>query len=79
RPDKFRESLRVSSYTFNQICTKLASDTVFTNNSPNEQIPLADQLAVALYRFGHDGDGVSMQTGWAWQRNRKKARHRSEL
>ncbi|KAG2361490.1 hypothetical protein BDR07DRAFT_1409362 [Suillus spraguei] len=71
RPDKFRESLRVSPYTFDQICTKLASDHVFTNNSQNEQIPLADQLAVALYHFGH---GASMQTdccrlGWAWQRN----------
>ncbi|KAG2358513.1 hypothetical protein BDR07DRAFT_1611845 [Suillus spraguei] len=38
-PDKFRESLRVSPYTFDQICTKLASDPVFTNNSQNEQIP----------------------------------------
>ncbi|KAG0692837.1 hypothetical protein DFH29DRAFT_1008046 [Suillus ampliporus] len=61
RPDKFRESLRVSPYTFDKICTELSSDPVFTNNSQNEQIPLADQLAVALYRFGHDGNGASMQ------------------
>ncbi|KAG2359275.1 hypothetical protein BDR07DRAFT_1244687, partial [Suillus spraguei] len=60
---KFRESLRVSPYTFGQIFTKLASDSVFTNNnSQNQQIPLADQLAVALYRFGHGGHGASMQT-----------------
>ncbi|KAG2112519.1 hypothetical protein DEU56DRAFT_874369 [Suillus clintonianus] len=41
----FRESLRVSPYTFDKICTELASDPVFTNKSQNEQIPLTDQLA----------------------------------
>ncbi|KAG0700068.1 hypothetical protein DFH29DRAFT_1001438 [Suillus ampliporus] len=66
RPDKFRESLRVSPYTFDKICTKLSSDPVFTNNSQNEQIPLADQLAVALYRFRHDGNGASMQVVADW-------------
>ncbi|KAG2365739.1 hypothetical protein BDR07DRAFT_1607298 [Suillus spraguei] len=59
---QMRHSLRVSPYTFDQICTKLASDPVFTNNSQNQQILLADQLAVALYRFGHDGNGTSTQT-----------------
>ncbi|KAG0695798.1 hypothetical protein DFH29DRAFT_761523, partial [Suillus ampliporus] len=61
RPDKFHKSLRVSPYTFDKICTELSSDPVFTNNSQNEQIPLADQLAVAQYHFGHDGNGASMQ------------------
>ncbi|KAG1906115.1 uncharacterized protein F5891DRAFT_1182309 [Suillus fuscotomentosus] len=48
RPDKFHESLRVSPCTFNKICTKLGPDPVFSNNSQNEQIPLADQLAGSI-------------------------------
>ncbi|KAG2108387.1 uncharacterized protein F5147DRAFT_576725 [Suillus discolor] len=66
RSDKFRESFRVSPCTFDKICTKLAPDPVFSNNSQNEQIPLADQLAVALYHFGHDGNGASMQAVADW-------------
>jgi len=41
-------------------------DPVFSNQSQNDQIPVQDQLAVALFRFGHDGNGASMQVVADW-------------
>lgn len=66
RPDRFRECLRVSPFTFDKICEKICLDPVFSNQSQNDQIPVQDQLAVALFRFGHDGNGASMQVVADW-------------
>jgi hypothetical protein len=40
---------------------------VFSNKSPNGQLPIDEQLAIALYRFGHDGNAASLQhvANWA--------------
>jgi hypothetical protein len=66
-PDHFRQILRVTPYTFDQIAAKLCTDPVFGNNSQCEQQPVEVQLAVTLYRFGHSGNstGHSAVARWA--------------
>ena len=66
RADRFRECLRVSPFTFDKICERIQSDPVFINKSKNDQIPVQDQLAIVLFRFGHDGNGASMQVVADW-------------
>ncbi|KAH7903679.1 hypothetical protein BJ138DRAFT_967369, partial [Hygrophoropsis aurantiaca] len=67
RPDKFREILRVTPATFDKIIAKIENDSAFTNRSNNNQLPLDHQLAITLYRFGHDGNGANLQeiANWA--------------
>ncbi|KAJ3713436.1 hypothetical protein C8R42DRAFT_593310 [Lentinula raphanica] len=74
QPDQFRENLRVTPETFDELVNDIQDDTVFSNNSPNEQAPVADQLAIALYRFGHSGNGANMQqvTNWAGKKDAKQ-------
>jgi hypothetical protein len=40
---------------------------VFFNDSNNPQLAVKDQLAITLYRFGHDGNAASLQgvANWA--------------
>jgi hypothetical protein len=52
--------------TFDAIVEKIQGDQVFHNNSHNSQLPVAYQLAVALYHFGHFGNAVSMQEVALW-------------
>ncbi|KAJ7887823.1 hypothetical protein B0H14DRAFT_3430436 [Mycena olivaceomarginata] len=59
-PDLFRQELRMSPYTFNQLVIKLAGDPVFANDSQNAQMPVETQLAIALFCFGHSGSTVSL-------------------
>lgn len=66
RPDLFRQDLRVSPFTFDQLVNKIADDPVFANNSCNAQMPVEDQLAVALYRFGHSGNAAGLQKVANW-------------
>jgi hypothetical protein len=66
RPDHFRDALRVSPTTFDIIVNRIEHDPVFTNNSTSAQMPIETQLAIALYRFGHDGDAASMQNVANW-------------
>ena len=67
RPDHFRTCLRVTPLTFDKIVAKIIDDPVFQNNSRNPQAPVEEQLAVTLYRFGHDGNAASLQgiANWA--------------
>ena len=39
---------------------------MFANNSNNPQLPVAKQLTITLYRFGHDGNGVSQKEMARW-------------
>jgi hypothetical protein len=66
RPDQFREILRVTPHTFDKLCKKIEHDPVFFNNSNNAQIPVEEQLAIALYRFGHDGNAASQASVGRW-------------
>lgn len=66
RPDSFRKELRVTPFTFDRILESISHDTVFSNNSGNEQMPIEDQLAIVLYRVGHSGNGVSLDKVASW-------------
>ncbi|KAJ6550696.1 hypothetical protein B0H10DRAFT_2242623 [Mycena sp. CBHHK59/15] len=52
RADLFRGELRISPYTFDQLLDTISGDPVFTNDSRNGQMPIEDQLAITLFRFG---------------------------
>ncbi|KAJ7131012.1 hypothetical protein C8R44DRAFT_829590 [Mycena epipterygia] len=58
RDDHFRQALRVSPQTFDTVVTRLEDDPA--------QLPLEQQVAVALYRFGHDGNANSIQAVANW-------------
>jgi hypothetical protein len=66
RPDKFREELRVSPHTFDAIVTAIEDDPIFSNNSNNQQMAVEEQVAITLYRFGHDGNAASLQGTANW-------------
>jgi hypothetical protein len=50
--------LWVTLYTFDKLHEKIENDLIFFNNSKNFQIPAEEQLAITLYRFGHDGNAA---------------------
>ncbi|KAJ7132028.1 hypothetical protein C8R44DRAFT_612118 [Mycena epipterygia] len=65
-PDLFRQDLRISPFTFDQLVKKIADDPVFANNSSNVQMPVEDQLAIVLFRFGHSGNAAGLQKVANW-------------
>ncbi|KAJ3964112.1 hypothetical protein EV361DRAFT_812589 [Lentinula raphanica] len=67
RPLEFRQDLRISPYTFDQLAQRIEHDPVFMNDSENAQMPVESQLAITLYRFGHYGNaaGLSKVARWA--------------
>jgi hypothetical protein len=65
-PDLFRSYLRISPQTFDALLIAIHDDPIFHNNSQNEQAPVAIQLAVALYRFGHFGNAASLVKVGVW-------------
>jgi len=66
RPDHFRKELRVYPSTFDRLLEKIKDDPVFTNNSQNDQMPIEEQLAILLYRFGHYGNAASLDSVAKW-------------
>jgi hypothetical protein len=67
RPDQFREELRVTPRTFDVLVSKLRDDVVFCNHSYCPQMPVEEQVAITLFRFGHDGNAAGLQgvANWA--------------
>ncbi|KIL54975.1 hypothetical protein M378DRAFT_18370 [Amanita muscaria Koide BX008] len=67
RPDKFREELRVSPCTFDMLVAAIENDPIFQNASNTAQMAVEEQLAITLYRFGHDGNAAGLQgvANWA--------------
>jgi hypothetical protein len=60
-PGQFHEDLCVNPLTFDALVGKLQNDSVFRNNSSKPQMPVEEQVAITLYRFGHDGNAASFQ------------------
>jgi hypothetical protein len=58
-PEIFCTYVRVTPECFNAILAAIRDDPVFHNNSQNAQHPMAEQLAIALFRFGHFGNTAS--------------------
>ncbi|KAH9923418.1 uncharacterized protein BXZ73DRAFT_51022 [Epithele typhae] len=66
RPDKFRELLRINPSTFDRLVACIEKDSVFSNNSRNPQMPVEQQVAITLYRFGHYGNAAGLQAVANW-------------
>lgn len=66
RPDEFRAEMRVTPGTFDTLLVEIERHSVFSNNSHCPQMPVEQQLAIALYRFGHYGNAVSLRKVAKW-------------
>ena len=58
-PEIFRSYLRIDPTCFDDLVTVIRDDEVFQNNSNNPQMPVDEQVAIALYCFGHYGNAAS--------------------
>ncbi|KAF8218045.1 hypothetical protein K438DRAFT_1555838 [Mycena galopus ATCC 62051] len=56
----------MNSHETHSLVAALEDDPVFFNNSNHPQLPVEQQIAVALYRFGHDGNAASIQAVANW-------------
>ncbi|KIJ29464.1 hypothetical protein M422DRAFT_188421 [Sphaerobolus stellatus SS14] len=65
-PDLFKSFLRIQPTTFDALLLTIQNNSVFHNQSQNEQIAVDRQLAVALYRFGHFGNAASLTKVACW-------------
>ena|ERR1700675_279188 len=59
RPEIFRSYCRIDPNCFDDLVNILRDDEVFHNSSNNTQMPVGEQVAIALYRFGHFGNAAS--------------------
>ncbi|KAF8174852.1 hypothetical protein K438DRAFT_111572 [Mycena galopus ATCC 62051] len=66
RPDLFRQELRISPATFDRLVGRLADDPIFANGSNNAQMPVEEQLAIVLFRFGHSRNAAGLQKVANW-------------
>lgn len=65
-PDIFRTFVRISPACFDTLLDTIQGDPIFHNNSINEQMPVAEQLAIALIRFGHFGNAAAVRKLALW-------------
>ena len=66
RPEIFQSYLRIDPNCFDDLLAVIWDDSVFHNNSNNPQMPVAEQLAITLYQFGHYGNAVSTMKIALW-------------
>jgi hypothetical protein len=66
RPNIFRSYLRITPSCFDDLVTAIKDDEVFQNNSNNPQMAVEEQVAIALYRFGHYGNAASTMKVALW-------------
>lgn len=66
RPEIFRTYCGVTSECFDDILGAVKDDEAFQNNSQNEQTPVEEQLAIALFRFRHYGNAASTMKVALW-------------
>jgi hypothetical protein len=65
-PKRFRRNLRVSPDTFDSLLEMIHGHSVFINNSHYSQTPVSSQLAITLFRLGHDGNAASVESVAQW-------------
>lgn len=58
-PEIFRSYMRITPSCFDSLVETLCIHPFFSNNSHSMQMPVQDQVAIALYRFGHYGNAAS--------------------
>jgi hypothetical protein len=62
----FRRNLRVSPSTFDSLVEKISDHWVFLSEGSASQLPVDQQLAIALFRFGHFGNSASVESVAQW-------------
>ena len=65
-PDIFRSYTCVTPGCFDDLVNSIKDHPVFHNNSNNPQMPIEEQVAIALYRFGHYGNAASTMKVALW-------------
>jgi hypothetical protein len=65
-PKRFRQNLRTSPTTFDSLLKMIEGNPVFSNNSHVAQSPVDAQLAITLFRLGHDGNAASVDAVAQW-------------
>lgn len=65
-PVRFRRNLRCTPETFDYLLSRICEHQVFHNNSHQPQLPVHYQLAIALYRFGHNGSAAAVEAIAQW-------------
>ncbi|KAJ8090774.1 hypothetical protein PM082_024955 [Marasmius tenuissimus] len=65
-PEIFRSYVRMTPHAFNKLLELIASHPVFSNDSNIPQMRVEEQLAIALYRFGHYGNAASTMKVAIW-------------
>lgn len=65
-PYRFRRNLRVSSTTFDELVTRIGTHEVFVSSGSRPQLPVDEQLAIALKRFGNFGSNASVEAVAQW-------------
>jgi hypothetical protein len=58
--------LCITPQCFDDLVTTIQDDPVFHNNSNNPQMPVAEQVAIAFYHFGHYGNAASQMKVALW-------------
>ncbi len=62
----FQHNLQVNPETFDRILRQICDSHVFLNNSYVDQLPVAYQLAITLFHFGHFGSAISVESVTQW-------------
>ena len=65
-PKRFRHNLRVSTSTFDSLQEMIETHPIFLSDAYVSQCPVSIQLAIAMYRFGHDGNAASVEAVAQW-------------
>ncbi|KAF8816578.1 hypothetical protein BYT27DRAFT_7220661 [Phlegmacium glaucopus] len=65
-PDIFRSYTRITPECFDDLVNSIKDHPVFHNNSNNPQMAVKEQVAIALYRFGHYGNAASTMKVALW-------------
>ena len=65
-PEIFQSYLHITPQCFDDLVTTIQDDPIFHNNSQNSQMLVAEQVAIALYRFGHHGNAASQMKVALW-------------
>lgn len=63
---RFRQNLRVNPETFDELIKRIEGDPAFVSDGPQDQMPLDEQLAISLFRFGHHGNAASVEAIAQW-------------
>lgn len=65
-PKRFRRNLRILPETFDALLAKVEWLPIFLSDGPHDQMPVAEQLAITLFRFGHFGNSASVESVAQW-------------